>query len=561
MPPRLAPLADPSQAWRSAPRGGRGATFFSERPGALRAGASPPSRPEQGERRAAARSPSPRAAGAARPPLVGRRRARVPEAVHRLRVAGRVAAGRIDRAEPGHVVLFQGAERRRHGRVVGVHRRACLRGVGEAQEVARLVGEDGEQIDLDASVGRRELGLGAVELHVRVADLPRVERVGHGREGEHRARVRPRLVAEHDDVRVLEVGVVLELVAADGAEVDRGDGGRLAVAARVLPGVEGLPRELGDGREIDLRGGVLLDRVAGDQVGHGSRSRSAGRGCTPRRRRPLRRWMSGSRLRRGAERRARSTQRGGGRRRGPPQSASFFAFAMRFLASVRVADSSSRALGFFAASLSFFGTRVPRSGLDVRTRSSAASMSGKCPCAIAVTAKPSPAGASSADDRSPTVNTPSRRPAGRCCRPCRRGCGPRPLSERGRRGTPPPRCACGRPLPVADLIQREALDRLAHDDEARLGHEVVDVDEDGDGRVLRATSPSRGGRPPPRRARARPRARPRRAERVGATGERSRRRAKPLLEAYQLDAGPSIRGLIARARSAGRAGSCRPCGG
>ena len=114
------------------------------------------------------------------------------------------APGRVDGADAGDVV---GGEVAQVGGVLvvhGPHGGVRVVRVGQAEEVPRLVGDDGEQVEVDVGVADGEVVVGGVELHVGVVDLAGVEVVGDRGERQRvgRALVGPHVVVVEDDVGV-----------------------------------------------------------------------------------------------------------------------------------------------------------------------------------------------------------------------------------------------------------------------------------------------------------------------------------------------------------------------
>ena len=172
------------------------------------------------------------------------------------------AVRRIDAADSVHVVRREGTHVLVARRVVRVHRGVLVGRVRHPEEVTCLVRDDALEVVAVGRDGRRDRQrlIVTVDLHVRVVDLARQLVVCDGREREGVARivVRPRVVAEDDDVLVGAVLVVLDEAAGDGPEVAYVDAHAPPLAA-VVPraSVGAAPRADGP-RPLRERGGDPL---------------------------------------------------------------------------------------------------------------------------------------------------------------------------------------------------------------------------------------------------------------------------------------------------------------
>src|SRR6478735_2830830 len=128
-----------------------------------------------------------------------------------------LASGRVDAAQPGHVVGRERAKRDAAQVVAWVHGRAVFERVPEPEQVTRFMGEQRVEIHRvpDWIANTQRLGHG-VDFDIRVVNLAGIGIEANAGQAERvlTANVRP-LVPEYDYVGVASVLVVLGGVASD----------------------------------------------------------------------------------------------------------------------------------------------------------------------------------------------------------------------------------------------------------------------------------------------------------------------------------------------------------
>ncbi len=132
--------------------------------------------------------------------------------------AARHAVGSIDRAHALFVVAIERAQRIGAFLVLRVHGRAFDGRVSKTEHVPDFVGQHRIEVVGTDRIGRAEEKFEAIELEICVPQLARVGVELEARESKRifGARVRPGVVAKHDDVRVLLGLIVLRPIAGDG---------------------------------------------------------------------------------------------------------------------------------------------------------------------------------------------------------------------------------------------------------------------------------------------------------------------------------------------------------
>ncbi len=168
---------------------------------------------------------------------------------------------RVHRTHPSLIVDAQGTLLCRPWFVHFEHGGIPFGRVTHAKKVAGFVGHDGNEI-----VGFRGFAHGKQVLVAVDFDIDIVDFSGAGAEGYRGDRdfvrgfgVGPKLVAEHDDIRVTCRGVVFDAIARHVQHFDEADAWWLAVAKRLEPDVEASHDGRGCLFERQVGGSILLD--------------------------------------------------------------------------------------------------------------------------------------------------------------------------------------------------------------------------------------------------------------------------------------------------------------